>query len=752
MAKDKIKNIHFMGVGGSGISGVAMLAHAQGYKISGCDISETTAYIEPVKKASKDIFVGHDRKHLENIDFLVTSPAVLYLNKDHPELVEARKKAIPIMTWENFLSQYLLKNKKVIAIAGTHGKSTTTAMAGLLFEAAGLDPSVMIGANVKEWGVNYRVGKGKYFIVEADEFNNNFLNYHPETVVLNNIEFDHPDFFKNEEAVFVSFKKFLGQLTGPKNLIVNADSVTLQGATLQGYTLSDKKVDLAPTGSRFTVDGQTYRLQIPGVYNVSNALGVIALAKLYGIKPNLVKKVLADFDGIGRRMDLLGEAGGVKVYDDYAHHPTAIKVTLTGLRQKFPKNKIWVVYEPHSYSRTKALLADYKGVFDSADKVIVTQIYRARDTSDFGIDETSVVKTIKHKNIKVILDFGEVVKEVVTNTKSGDVVIVMGAGKSYLITQEILANLQFKTDPWLGKKIMLSKPLADLTSTKTGGLAKYLATAKTEEDFVNFVKKAIEYKIPYLVLAGGSNFLINDLGYSGLVILNKTTGIKKVGNMVYVKSGHSLQNFIDYVIDRGLAGIEAMSWIPGSVGGAICGNAGAYGQTISDCLQKVKVFDGKTIKWLSKENCGFVYRGSSLKDGKIIVLEAVFRFNKGVKKDIKTKSEDIVEIRKKKFPLSMKCPGSFFKNVEINTLTKKIIKQIPPDKIIGGKIPAGYLMEQVGSKGATLGGAKILDYHGNLVINDNQALSSDIYNLAYKYAKKVEEKFGIKLEPEVQIL
>jgi len=712
-------------------------------------VSETTAYIDPVKKVAKNIFVGHNPKHLSDIDLLVTSPAVLYLNKNNPELLEAKKKKITVITWEKFLGQYLLHDKKVICVAGTHGKSTTTAMLALLFEKAGLDPSVMVGANIKEWGVNYRVGKGKYFIVEADEFNNNFLNYHPETVILNNIEFDHPDFFKNESQVFASFKQFLDQLTGPKNLVVNADSAGVKNllGEVPGYSIKNVDLKTTPSGSEFKVDDQAYHLKIPGAYNVSNALGVIAVAKLYGIKSKLVAEVLANFGGIGRRTDLLGEVEGIKVYDDYAHHPTAIKATLEGLRQKYPKNKIWVVYEPHSYSRTKALLADYKGVFDTADKVIVTQIYKARDTSDFGVSEDSVIKASGHKNAKVITDFGEVVKEVVSGSSRDDVVIVMGAGKSYLLARDILNNFEFRKE-----KIIINQPLGNLTTTKTGGAARFFALAKNETDLINIVKNAEKYNIPYLILAGGSNLLFNDAGFNGLIIKNELVGIKKSGNKVLVKSGTILQTLIDFTIEHNLAGLEAMSWIPGTVGGAVYGNAGAYGQTISDFLVRVKIFDGQKIFWLSKKDCLFTYRSSAFKSKSWIILEVEFNFLTGDKKELRKKADEIIAVRKVKFPLTMRCPGSFFKNVQTKALEKRIVNKIPADIIRDGKIPAGFLMEQVGAKGTQLGGAKILDYHGNIIINNNKATSSDLVNLAYKYARKVEEKFGIKLEPEVQVI
>src|SRR3989304_2759387 len=191
------KRVHFIGIGGSGMSGVALIAKAQRYGVSGCDINIDTPYIKKIKDLQVPIFKGQDQKHLNGIDILAVTPAIFFQNADNPELKEGKKRKI-VMTWQEFLGKYLQKGKKVVCIAGTHGKSTTTAMAALLFEKAGLDPRVMIGATVNEWGANYRVGKSDVFITEADEFFDNFLNYHPDVIILNNIEFDHPDYFKDE--------------------------------------------------------------------------------------------------------------------------------------------------------------------------------------------------------------------------------------------------------------------------------------------------------------------------------------------------------------------------------------------------------------------------------------------------------------------------------------------------------------------------------------------------------------------------
>jgi len=310
--------IHFLGIGGSGISGVVKLAESFGHEVSGCDLEGNSAY-------AKNIFQGHDPKHLKGVDLLVVSPAVFYQNKDNPELVEGQKRKI-VMTWQEFLGSVLLKDKKMICIAGTHGKSTTTAMAGHLLIDAGLDPIVVVGAHVKQWKGNSRFGKGDYAVVEADEFNNNFLNYHPDIAVINNIEFDHPDFFKNREEVEASFNKFIKNLKGEKILIRQKDSENIH-----------------------------FNLKVMGEHNQKNANMVYVLGKKLGISNEVIIKSLESFNGIGRRMELIADRKGIKVYDDYAHHPTAIKTTLDGVRHEYPDANI-LVGQKHSCQITKESL------------------------------------------------------------------------------------------------------------------------------------------------------------------------------------------------------------------------------------------------------------------------------------------------------------------------------------------------------------------------------------------------------------
>ncbi len=442
------KSIHFIGIGGSGMSGVAIIAKSQGYEISGCDLNINTPYIDELKNSGVKIFQNQDEKHINNIDIIAATPAVFFQNENHPEIILAKKEK-KLITWQKFLGKYLQKNKEVICIAGTHGKSTTTAMLALLFEREKLDPSVMIGANIKEWNANFRIGKSKIFITEADEFFDNFLNYKPSVIILNNIEYDHPDYFKDRKQLFKSFNKFIENLQGKKILIYNDDDPgikklfriigknKLKKLNLYPYSTKNAKIKLGKTETHFEFQDTNYKLKVPGKYNVSNALGVIVLGKLFNIPTKRIRESLYKFNSIGRRLELISNKDGVKIYDDYAHHPTAISKTLSALRQKYPKEKILAIIEPHTFSRTKALLPLYENAFTGADEVIIAPIFRSRDTENFGVSGKSIVEISKHHDISYIGNFSEITTLVKKTTKPGDVIIVMGAGDSYKLAYEI---------------------------------------------------------------------------------------------------------------------------------------------------------------------------------------------------------------------------------------------------------------------------------------------------------------------------
>lgn len=314
-----------------------------------------------------------------------------------------------------------------------------------------------------------------------------------------------------------------------------------------------------------------------------------------------------------------------------------------------------------------------------------------------------------------------------------------------------MENLE-KLKKALDSKIKTNEPLGKHTALKIGGPARLYLEAESEKVLEEGVSLTRTYNIPFFIIGEGSNLLIHEKGFGGLVIRNKVIGIKVKDKKVWVKTGTKLQDLIDFLIKKGLTGMQRMAGIPGTVGGAIYGNAGAYGQTINDRLVRVKVFDGQKVKWIPKSRCDFGYRDSVFKRSDLMLLEAEFDFKKGSKTDLRKEADKVLEMRFKKYRPEILCPGSFFKNILASDLSPQQLKKIPKEKIVYGKIPAGYLLEEVGAKGAQKGKIKIADYHANLFMNLGKGKATDFYKLAEKYKKKVKEKFGIELEPEVQLV
>ncbi len=421
--------IHFMGIGGSGMASAAAIAKAYGYEISGCDLKTR----------------GHDVKHLENIDLLAVSPAVFYQNNNHPEVLEAKKRGI-LMTWQEFMGKYLHSDKFVICVAGTHGKSTTTTMVGKLLIDAGLDPTVEVGAIIPEWGGGDRIGKSKYFVSEADEFYSNFLHYHPDIVILNNIELDHPEYFGTFDKMLDTYAQFISQIKPGGTLIYNMDNpgnrlliskIQSSKIAIVGYSLSDYPKKL--------------KLSVPGNHNKANAMGVIKLCELLKLPKTIYEKSLGNFSGIDRRLQELGTVNGVTVIDDYANLPTAFQSNIKALREKYSGKPIWVVIEPHTFSRLRAVLPDLAAALKDADHVIISKIFASRevDPGDFtGADIAAAIPKALY-----IPEFSDIIQSLISNLpariatqsvaggQSPAIILVMGSGNSDKLAREILENL-----------------------------------------------------------------------------------------------------------------------------------------------------------------------------------------------------------------------------------------------------------------------------------------------------------------------
>ncbi|OGE62853.1 UDP-N-acetylenolpyruvoylglucosamine reductase [Candidatus Daviesbacteria bacterium RIFCSPLOWO2_01_FULL_40_27] len=297
-------------------------------------------------------------------------------------------------------------------------------------------------------------------------------------------------------------------------------------------------------------------------------------------------------------------------------------------------------------------------------------------------------------------------------------------------------------------------PMNQITTLGIGGLAKKFVVVTTFEELIEAVEYAQGQRLPYLVIGGGSNLLISDEGVDCLVIKNEMTAVVQNDTEITVKSGTPLQELVDYTISHGLADLQKLTGIPGTVGGAVYGNAGAYGQTISDHLTAVSVLNTNnlTTEQLNNSDCLFNYRDSIFKKTHDTIVEVHFQLERGDPHILQQEARDVLSKRLVKYPPGIKCPGSFFKNLVASEIPQEILKNIPQEKIVFGKLPAGALLEEVGAKGQKSDGIEIAPYHANLFINQGSGSAKAFYNLAKAYALKVKEKFGITLEPEVQLI
>jgi len=716
-----------MGVLGSGMAGIAKLTTQMGYEVTGCDLKMD----------------GHNPNHLEGIDLLVVSPAILYQESENPELLLGKKKNI-VTTWEEFLGNKLAIDKKVIAIAGTHGKSTTTGMVGKLLEDNNFDPLVVIGASVKSWGGNSRYGEGEYFVIEADEFNDNFLHYHPEIIILNNIEFDHPDYFISEKQLYDSFQKFVGNLVGEKILIANWDN---EGVRNLLNRINLNKLKLIKYSRE--LKAINYNLKVLGDHNITNALGVVKLGEVLGISEEKIISSLENFEGIDRRMEEIAP----NIFDDYAHHPTAIKATLLGLRGKYPDRYIWAIIEPHGYARTKALLSFYKGAFDSVDKVLVGPIFKARDKETFEMTPEKIKEASKHKNIKTVDSLDEILKIVKAEANPDDIFVIMGAGDSNLWAKQIV-------------KISDIPNFKSLTTLKVGGEIKYFRNVSSKEELIEAVKFAKENNLTVFILGGGSDIAPSDNYFNGLVIKYTANNIKCLQNKITADAGVIWDDLVKFSVENNLQGLECLSGIPGTVGAAPIQNIGAYGQELSETLESLNAYNVDKQKFVTftKEDCKFNYRQSIFKQKKYwqkyVIVDVTFKlkFNKDL--DLRKIRKETLDLRNQKLddPKNIPNAGSFFINPFITKKDKERLQKMFDDMKFYSidnkfKISAGYLIEKAGWKGKSLGPVKVSDKHALVLTNpEGKGNFSDIKKLADAIILDVYKKFKIKLEPEVQYI
>ncbi len=433
------KKIHFIGIGGSGMSGLARIALTDGIEVSGSDAKDSSVLTALTALGAK-IYKSHQSSNVDGVDVVIYSTAI---SANNPEIIRAEELGLPMMTRANALAM-LMRGSTSIAIAGTHGKTTTSSMATVAFQSCGIDPSFAIGGTLTASGANAHRGSGKFFIAEADESDGSFVAYRPNAAIVTNVEHDHVDYFATPADVMRIFKDFVSTISHDGFLIYCNDDPgsrelgeSVSSCSTYSYgtaTDSDLKIDqieLTPQGSRAraiwkgSVVGQL-QLEVPGHHNLLNAAGTLALGLAYDLNPLSLIHGLHTFRGAGRRFELIATVNGVRIVDDYGHHPTEISVTLDAARRYADSGRVLVIFQPHRYSRTKAFLNEFATALDKADEVVLLEVYAASEQPIPGVSAAQIAQAMSHGQF--IPNFAEAAERMIASAKPGDVILTLGAG------------------------------------------------------------------------------------------------------------------------------------------------------------------------------------------------------------------------------------------------------------------------------------------------------------------------------------
>ena len=775
--------IHFVGIGGIGMSGLARILNAWGYAVSGSDAT-ASPLLRELKGEGIAVTIGHSATdEAAAADLVVATAAV---RPDNPEIAAALAADRPLVKRARLLGA-LTDARRGVAVAGSHGKSTTSGMIVAALRALGADPSFAIGAVLGGVGTNAAPGAGEEMVVEADEYDRSFLQLHPHVAVITNVEYDHPDLFPNTDAYDAAFAAFVAG-TPPEGTLVIASgdlgcarlmarhdwSPPRTVVTFGESASADWRLERTKEGWRVTGPDDIavpLTLGVPGRHNASNATAALAALVALGYDAAAAAAALESFSGVGRRFETKGEACGVLVIDDYAHHPSEIAVTLRGAKERFPDRRLWAVFQPHTFSRLKALLPDFAGSFTDADRVMILDVYAARETDDLGIASADLVRLLPAGTLSA-RDPADAARLLTDVVRSGDVVLTLGAGSVTDTGPQLLDLLHARetappgppsaqerprppgraaadtlTIPGApGLKVLRDAPMRLHTTWRIGGPADFLARVATPGDLIAAVAWGRQQGLPVTVIGGGSNLLVDDEGIRGLVVLARTPGeraldlveVEELGDVVRLRVAAQapLSWTGRYAAERGWSGMDWGVGLPGTIGGATVNNAGAHGTEQIDHLEAVVILnergeiEERPADWLEA-----AYRHTIIKAAPRprpwIVLAAVMLLPKGDPTILVRLANEHAAFRKETQPTGA-CAGSTFAN--------------PPGDF------AGRLLEESGLKGFAIGGAAFSSKHANWIVNDGTATAADVRALIASAQARVRDRFGVELRREVEYL
>ncbi len=741
--------IHLIGVAGSGMSGIAGLLLALGHHVSGSD-KVTTVEIARLQKLGLQFSCPHTATAVADADLVIFSSAIKSGNVAYDEAQRLGK----MMARRADALAAVMNCKKGIVVAGMHGKTTTSSMAAHVLRVGGLQPSHYVGAEIPILGTNANWdGDGEYFVAEGDESDGTIALYHPEHSIILNIEEEHLDYYENLGAIESVFRQLIEQTRG--NIFYCADdenatrlcSSASQGISFGESQAADYRFQVVLSRSfrsQFKVFHRgkwlgDFTLNVPGRHNVSNATGVIALATELGVSPEKIAEAFENFRGAKRRFEMKYRSDNFMVVDDYGHHPSEIAVTLATARAVGSK-RIFVMFQPHRFSRTQALAEEFGRAFENADRVFVADIYAASEKPIAGVSGQTIVDAMArtgHVGGGFIADRKKIPFAVGPLLQSGDLILSLGAGDIHEQGTQLahdLARLEELQGVMGGGVARLYEPLSKHTTLRVGGPAQYWLEPESERGFAQLVKHCFTNQIPLFVLGRGSNLLVRDGGMRGVVAhlaRGEFKNLEVSGNRITAGVGVKLKEVAYAARDAEIGGFEWMEGIPGNVGGGLRMNAGAMGGETFDDVVSVRFVDQNgEFHTKATAELDVQYRHvSSLQ--KNFAVSATFEGRKSERALIEKRLDESMLKRRATQPKESSA-GCIFKNPKT--------------------IPAGKLVDELGLKNTNIGAARVSEIHGNFIVNDGGASANEVLALIEKIKAAAREQRGIELETEVQII
>lgn len=765
------RGVHIIGIGGAGMAALAEILHELGHSVQGSDLKESSR-TQHLQDLGLRVFIGHEASQISGAELLVHSTAIPETNPERQAAVEA---GVPVWSRARLL-EALSKLRRVLAVAGSHGKTTTTSMLSLLLVHAETHPSFLVGGDGIGSGACW--DEGEWFVVEADESDGSFLSLSPDVAIVTSLDSDHHTRYATYDDMCQGFLAFLETVSGPKVLHQSVKQklaaygektaadvrAVLDGAVTYGEDAdADCKIEWhADTGQKCRIrrEGAVWaevELAVPGRHNAENAVAALVAAHELGIAPEAGAESLQRFAGVSRRFEFRGTHKGAVFIDDYAHHPVEIAAAIATAQELEPE-RIICVFQPHRYSRTKHLWQDFGPSFAGVDSLIVCDIYASNEMPLPGVtgDLISTAASEANPDIAVMWlpQLQDVALALEEELRPGDLCLVLGAGDVHLVIDEVMqrppavpADFETPSEPvWSAAAdeflesllpdfpVEENWPLGLNTTYRVGGLARFAVLVKSRLELAHLAKRTAGTDMPILVLGKGSNMLVSDNGFDGLVVRlgGEFNDFEIAENRLRAGGTCALPTAARRAAAAGLTGFEWAVGVPGTVGGGVRMNAGGHGSDISKSIVTATCFDLRAglLRTITADNLGLAYRSSSVLPHEVI-CDASFALSPGDSAASRQEIADILRWRRENQPGGQNC-GSVFKN--------------PSEEA------AGQLIEEAGLKGHRFGSAQISLKHANFIVSDRDGSAEDVFRLMCQVVDDIEQKNNIRLLAETVLV